>query len=68
MAGFSNSMMEPEEDRVSYSENDLECQEKYKIGIDDRLLRKWNALAQVYMSRKTIVVQINLKQFTGGEF
>ena len=49
-------MMEAEEDRVSYSENDLECQEKYKIGIDDRLLRKWNALAQVYMSRKTIVV------------
>jgi len=38
--------MEAEEDRVSYSENDLECQEKYKIGIDDRLLRKWNALAQ----------------------
>ena len=47
-------MMEAEEDKVSYSENDLEGQEKYKIEIDDRLLKKWNALAQVYMSRKTV--------------
>jgi len=39
-------MMEAEEDKVSYSENDLECQQKYRIGIDDRLLKKWNALAQ----------------------
>ena len=50
MAGFVNNMMEAEEDKVSYSENDLECQQKYRIGIDDRLLKKWNALAQVCMS------------------
>ena len=34
----------------------LNDQEKYKIGIDDRLLKKWNDLAQVYMSQKTIVL------------
>ena len=67
-AGFTYNMTEAEEEKVSYSENDLECQEKYKIGIDDRLLKKWNALAQVYMSRKNFVIQIQLKQFTGGEF
>ena len=55
VAGFITIMMEAEEDKVSYSENDLEGQEKYKIEIDDRLLKKWNALAQVYMSRKTVV-------------
>ena len=43
--------MDAKEDRVSYRESDLECQDKYKIGMDDQLLKKWNALAQVYMPR-----------------
>ena len=68
VAGFITIMREAVEDKVSYSEKDLEGQEKYKIEIDDRLLKKWNALAQVYMSRKTNVVSVNLRQFTGGEF